>query len=294
MSKKSSQAAASAELQQAAEQVESELAQKHRHPVVNTVINVILVLAMILAAICTYVSYVSSSGSGVPSFFGLRVLSVQTESMYPTINAGDLIIDKGVSDPSTLEVGDIITYWTVIDGERVLNTHRITAIYDGGGYLIFATKGDNNTSEDSLTVHESEVVGRYWVRIGGLGKAMDYLQTSTGFLICILIPVFIFFLYHLIQFFRTLFEYQNVKNRLKYELERGELEDVAAQADQERERKRKEIEDQMREQIKAELLASMKADAQAPPAGQGQNAPESAPAQEEQSVPAGQDEGDRA
>ena len=34
-------------------------------------------------------------------------------------------------------------------------------------------KGENNNSVDSLTVHESEVVGKYWFRIGGLGKAFD-------------------------------------------------------------------------------------------------------------------------
>lgn len=194
--------------------------------IANTVINVILVLAIVLAAVCTYTSYVSSSGHGVPSLFGIRVLSIQTESMYPVLNPGDLIFDTPVKDAGELRVGDIITYWTVINGERVLNTHRITAIYDGGDHLIFQTKGDNNTIEDTLTVHEAEVVGKYAGRVGGVGKVVDYLQTSTGFLIVIVLPVFLFFLYHLIQFFRALFEYQNVKNRIRYEQERGRTEDL--------------------------------------------------------------------
>ena len=195
--------------------------------VVNTIINVVLVIAIILAAICTYTSYVSTSGNGVPSIFGLRIMSIQTESMYPTMKPGDLIFDTAVKDTHELQIGDVITYWTVIDGERVLNTHRITEIYDGGGYLIFQTKGDNNTIEDSLTVHESEIVGQYnGMKIAGLGKLFDYLQTSTGFLIVVVIPVAIFFLYHLIQFFRVLFEYQSVKNKLIYEKERGKNEDL--------------------------------------------------------------------
>ena len=230
-----------------------------RSKVVGTVVNVILVIAIIIAAFATYTSYVSASGNGVPSILGLRVFSIQTESMYPTLNPGDLIIDKAVKDTSTLQVDDIITYWTVINGERVLNTHRIYEIYDGGGYLIFETKGDNNTISDSLTVHESEVVGVYSSRIGGLGKVLDYLQTSTGFLIVVVIPVFLFFVYYLIQFFRVLFEYQNVKNRIKYEQERGRAEDFideekkkAAEAHRiERER----IENELRQQLRAELSA---------------------------------------
>ena len=223
----------------------------------NLVVNVVLVLAIALAAVSTYVSYVSASGNGVPSILGIRMFSIQTESMYPTLNPGDLIFDKAVKDPTTLQKGDIITYWTVINGERVLNTHRIHEIYDGGGYLIFGTKGDNNTIADPLTVHESEVVGIYAAKVAGVGKVFDYLQTSTGFLIVVVVPVFIFFLFYLVQFFRVLFEYQNVKNRIKYEQERGRTEDMSAQQQADKEKERAALEAELREKLKAELLASM-------------------------------------
>ena len=230
-----------------------------KHKILGTVVNVVLVIAIIIAAVATYTSYVSTSGNGVPSVLGLRMFSIQTDSMYPTLNPGDLIIDKAVKDSSQLKKGDIITYWTVINGERVLNTHRISQIYDGGGHLIFETKGDNNNISDSLTVHESEVVGIYSSRIAGVGKVFDYLQTSTGFLIVVVVPVFLFFLYYLIQFFRVLFEYQNVKNRIKYEQERGRTEDLidAEKRKQEESHKadRQRIEAELREKLKAEMAA---------------------------------------
>lgn len=240
-----------------AEAIEPKDAKKHK--IISTIVNVILVIAIVIAATATYTSYVSTSGNGVPTVLGLRVFSIQTDSMYPTLNPGDLIIDKAVKDSSQLQVGDIITYWTVINGERVLNTHRISQIYDGGGHLIFETKGDNNSISDSLTVHESEVVGIYSSRIAGVGKVFDYLQTSTGFLIVVVVPVFLFFLYYLIQFFRVLFEYQNVKNRIKYEQERGRTEDLidAEKRKQEESHKaeRQRIEAELREKLKAEMAA---------------------------------------
>lgn len=240
-----------------AEAIEPKDAKKHK--IISTIVNVILVIAIVIAATATYTSYVSTSGNGVPTVLGLRVFSIQTDSMYPTLNPGDLIIDKAVKDSSQLQVGDIITYWTVINGERVLNTHRISQIYDGGGHLIFETKGDNNSISDSLTVHESEVVGIYSSRIAGVGKVFDYLQTSTGFLIVVVVPVFLFFLYYLIQFFRVLFEYQNVKNRIKYEQERGRTEDLidAEKRKQEESHKaeRQRIETELREKLKAEMAA---------------------------------------
>lgn len=229
--------------------------------VANTIVNIVLVAAIILAAICTYVSFVSSSGNGVPSILGIRPFSIQTDSMYPALNPGDLIISNAVKDASELEVGDIITYWTVINGERVLNTHRITEVYDGGNYRIFATKGDNNMIADPLTVHESEVVGKYSFKIPGIGKVFDYLQTSTGFLLVVVLPVFIFFIYHLVQFFRVLFEYQNIKNRIKYEQERGRTEDIIEEqkriAEENKEKERAAIEEELRAKLKAELMEDL-------------------------------------
>ena len=246
--------------------------------ILNTIVNVVLVIAIALAAVCTYASYVSTSGNGVPNIFGIRIFSIQTESMYPTLLPGDLIFDTGIKDPGELRRDDIITYWTVINGERVLNTHRVYEIYDGGGYLIFSTKGDNNTSADPLTVHESEIVGKYSFRVPGVGKVFDYLQTSTGFLIVIVIPVFLFFLFHLVQFFRVLFEYQNVKNRIKFEQERGRTEDLI-DAEQKRQSEeqaaaRAKIEAELRERLKAEIMASMAAQAAAAAAPAEEPAPE--------------------
>lgn len=285
---------------------EGEEEEKQPRKVLNTIINVVLIVAIVIAALCTYVSFVSTSGNGVPNILGLRLLSIQTDSMYDTILPGDLIVDTAIKDPADLRPNDIITYWTVINGERVLNTHRIINIYNIGTNneqtLVFETKGDNNTTADPLTVHESELVGIYQFRIPGLGKVFDYLQTSTGFLLVVVIPVFIFFLYHLVQFFRVVFEYQGIKNRLAYEQERGRQEDiiaaaqaaaqVAAQAAAKDaqpsspapEVDRAAIEAELREKLRAELLASMGQDIAA--MLQQNKAPADKPADPVESAPA--------
>lgn len=241
--------------------------------IINVVINTVLIISIIFAAICTYVSFVNTSGNGVPSIFGLRLMSIQTPSMKDTINDGDLIISTPV-DPEDLRVRDIITYWTVINGERVLNTHRIVNIYDGDGFLIFETKGDANTSADPLTVHEKEIVGIYRFRIPGVGKVFDYLKTGTGFFIVVVIPVFIFFIFHLVQFFRAFFEYQNVKNRIKFEMERDEADALAAEkaSEENKAAQMAALEAELREKLRAEIMADM--------AKESDPVPEAAPAVE--------------
>lgn len=227
----------------------------------NKIINIVLVIVIIFAAATTFMSFVKTSGSGVPNIFGVQFLSIQTDSMYPTLKAGDLAIDTPIRDFSKLRPQDVITYWTVIDGERVLNTHRIVNIYDGGGYYIFETKGDNNTAIDPLTVHESEVVGKYRFHIGSAGKFFDYLQTSSGFFIVVLLPVILFFILNLVQFFKALFEYQGVKNRIKFEQERGSTEDLIAKQQETQaqiDEERAKIEADLREKLRAEILESLK------------------------------------
>ena len=246
---------------QEVQQPETEEKESKGKRILSGVVNALLIIAILLAAMCTYVSYVNTSGNGVPSLFGIRMFSIKTDSMYPTLKPGDLIFDTA-AEPEELRVGDIITYWTVIEGERVLNTHAIYEIYDGNGFLVFETKGEKNAAVDPLSVHESEIVGKYTgVRIEGAGKVFEYLQSAEGFFIVIVIPVFLFFLFHLVQFFRVLFEYQNVKNRIKYEQERGRTEDLMAEERRRQEsmqaEARAKMEEELRQKLRAEILASM-------------------------------------
>ena len=118
-------------------------------------------------------------GNRNPKTYGdnLMQFEICTDSMSPTFIKGSIIVCKEVEDATTLAVGDIITYWTVINGERLLVTHRIAEIYDGGVFLVFATKGDGNAVIDPLTVHESEIVGKFVEKKGGF---LDDLFGSTA------------------------------------------------------------------------------------------------------------------
>jgi signal peptidase I len=90
-----------------------------------------------------------------------KVITVVSKDMSPTIKDGDTILCAAVTDPADLSVGDIIAYWTVLDGQRVAYASRIQNIYDGGGYLLFETKDDNNENSNPLPVHQAEILGEF-------------------------------------------------------------------------------------------------------------------------------------
>lgn len=192
---------------------------KDKGKVVNFIVNTMLVVVVIFSIMVSFSAYVSKVGSGVPSFMGFRPFSIQSDSMSPFFNKGDLIIDRKVNDPADLQIGDVITFWTIIEGKQVLNSHRIIDIADYGNYMYFDTKGDANSIADTTGVHQNDIVGKYLFHIPALGTVLDFLQTGTGFFIVIVIPVFIFFVTQVVSFFKALFAYQAEKVRLQIKQE---------------------------------------------------------------------------
>lgn len=167
---------------------------------VTIIISVLLWIVIIVAALFAFTTLATKDENKVANIAGYTPLSVQTDSMSPTFNAGDLIFIKKC-DTSTLKEGDIITFHTIIQNQYVLNTHRIAAIENYGSVRSFTTKGDNNIIEDTHHIADGDIVGKYVGRLPGFGKLIDFISSSTGFLVCIVLPMLIFFgyqVYHLI------------------------------------------------------------------------------------------------
>ena len=163
-----------------------------------------------------------SSPDGVPTIGKSVILVVQTPSMSPTIEEGDIIIGNRISleAAAALKEQDIITFVTDdLDGDnkRDLNTHRIISVNTPEfGEVSYITKGDNNPIEDSHVVYASDVISIYdGTRIKGLGKVFNFLQSPNGFLITIVIPLLLFFVLEIYLFVKKV---QEVKNAGKKQI----------------------------------------------------------------------------
>lgn len=162
--------------------------------VITVVISVLLWAVILLAALFAFTTLATRDDTHVASVAGYTPMVVQTESMSPTFNAGDLILIRKC-DPSTLQVGDIITFHTIIMNEYALNTHRIADIAVTNGLRSYTTKGDNNLISDQHIIGDGDIVGQYVGRVPKLGTVMNFLSSSIGFLLVIVLPMLIFFIY---------------------------------------------------------------------------------------------------
>lgn len=160
--------------------------------------NIVAWIVLVFSMIMTILVFTADRNNGTANLFGFIPMTVESDSMKPTFLKDDMIICHEIDDIENLNEGDIITFWTIIEGQKVKNTHRITEIIDINGSKQFITRGDNNSYEDDIAVYSVDIIGEWTgVKIGGFGKVMSFLRTKTGFFICVLIPVALFFIFEL-------------------------------------------------------------------------------------------------
>ena len=148
------------------------------------VVDVLSWIILAVALLITILVFSSGRNNGVANLFGFIPLTVESDSMKPTFSQGDLIICREVDDIMQLQENDVITFWTIIDGKKVKNTHRIVGINQAETTRSFVTRGDNNNLNDDMPAYAGDIIGKWTnVRIGGLGTAMNFLRTKTGFFI---------------------------------------------------------------------------------------------------------------
>jgi len=93
---------------------------------------------------------------------GFEIYRIEGESMHPSIENGECILVRDV-DPSTLEKGDVITFYS---SEKAIfgmpNTHRIVSepIVNNDGSYSFVTAGDNADSTDNGLLSEDKIIGK--------------------------------------------------------------------------------------------------------------------------------------
>lgn len=180
----------------------------------NAIIDVIVICIMVLSVFIVVLSLTSKS-SGVPNIFGIAPLSVQTASMEDTINVGDLIFCSLTENDNEFQKGDIVTFPIELNGERVLNTHRIVEVVEDDNIIYYRTQGDNeetNPEPDKDLQTSSTIVAKYkGTKIPGLGTVLSFIRTQLGFFLCILLPMILFFIYEAVRVIMNLLAYNKEK-----------------------------------------------------------------------------------
>ena len=151
---------------------------------------------------------------GLAAFLGLVVIAlgliyfipgydayvVRSDSMKPTFSTGALI----VSVPSNSLLGGPVEPGSVIifkQGTELI-THRVVS----NDFFSVTTKGDANNAPDPHSVAMSDIKGTYLFHIPGAGYAVNFLQTRTGWFLCVLLPTFLLVVWIVIEILKEAFK----------------------------------------------------------------------------------------
>jgi len=146
---------------------------------------------------------------------------VLTESMYPEIQGGDMIICETCA-PEDVKEGDVISFFDPASTSDTIVTHRaIEVTRTDDGEIAWVTKGDVNNVQDAKVCPASKLVGKYTgIRFAGLGSFAMWIQSPTGLIVCVIVPIVLLVGYDVLR--RKLFDKKSNAEReeLEAELER--------------------------------------------------------------------------
>lgn len=143
---------------------------------------------------CTLVAIVLGSLAGLALWKtqGMSFYSVQTGSMSPVLQPGDLAVSIK-PNLNRLQPGDVISYKSGPNPQKII-THRIYQTNIKKGYLV--TKGDNLNYQDPPLAY-SYITGKVVKAIPKAGYFMDFLHRPIGLIAIIYLPAILITAYEI-------------------------------------------------------------------------------------------------
>ena len=112
------------------------------------------------------------------------------------VKRGDLYI---VTKSSSIKKGDSIYYYSVENENYVIRTDKVMELEKSGNNVLYTVEKDKNVS-----ISSARVVGKKVKRIGKIGEIFSLLEEKNGFLLGVLLPIVIVFIYQVFNFIGTL------------------------------------------------------------------------------------------
>lgn len=157
--------------------------------VLNTIWNILYTLLFIIVVFLLIIVVMQRVTNNDITIGGIRMFSVETGSMVPVYNIGDVLIAKEI-EPEEIKVGDDIVYK---GEEKTYNdkviTHRVKFIekQDDGNYKII-TQGVANDLEDP-EINQTQVYGKVIYKVRTLGFLTRLTKNVYTFYFIIFIPI---------------------------------------------------------------------------------------------------------
>ena len=246
---------AETEKQNAPASASTDAPQEKSKPKWKKVVSIVLTVILVAFLVGGLFLVIQTKRTGAPFLFGYATYYVVSGSMEPTIMTNDVIIVKKLDDPSSLKVGDIVTYRAAAGAFKNLAagtpvTHRIIKI-DGD---TITTQGDNHAVAPMADkpISRKDVLGTYVRTSSFLSGLYKVFSSKYGFLFLVFIPLLVLLGVQIFNFRRAC--RMDKDGKMPEEKTAEEIKEQAVK-EKEAEIKRKAIEDYLASKKRLEKAA---------------------------------------
>lgn len=151
-----------------------------------------IILIVIISVIIGFGIYTWNNemmmGSQLPMPLGFGIAEVLSDSMYPTIKTGDVVI---IVPQDEYQVGDIVAF----QDDNMVVTHRIVGVHENGDFI---TQGDANNTEDThnndLALKEIYIYGKVVKTFEGIGPVVRVIKSPVVSVLLLIVAALLFIL----------------------------------------------------------------------------------------------------
>ena len=135
---------------------------------------------------------VSKIQGNTPTIFGYQMYFIQTSSMSPNLEPGDVIVSKkynGGELKAGEKDGSVVTYLGDIEeipGDSNLITHRVIEIVDENTVI---TKGDNPINDPDAPISKDDIKAVMVYKTVIIDKIYSVINTTWGFWLFVFAPI---------------------------------------------------------------------------------------------------------
>lgn len=150
--------------------------------------------------IIIYVIFITScilcrNDFGYTEFFDkytLVTVNDRNARALPDYKEGDLLVVK--NQEFNIDKGDVIYYYVVVNKSYFVRSGVVSSKTEDLANALYILDDGSNTS-----VPSNKVIGKYVSVFHGLGNVLEILESRFGFLLLVLLPILVVFIYQVYQ-----------------------------------------------------------------------------------------------
>lgn len=152
--------------------------------------------------------------------YTLEPIGNSNHNSIKNVKDGDLVVIKKTNK---IQEKDVVYYYTVSNGSYIIIVDSVIKVDKNENSTLYTVSHDDK----SVIIDDSRVIGKKIAVYPFFGKFLEKVENETGFLLFVLLPIMIVFIYQVYEFFFTVHKCSNTEEKtISSNLENGDTDSL--------------------------------------------------------------------